>query len=46
MQGISGRSYSKLCFVLNNAADGNFRLAHRVKMDENKNDRHPIYFLH
>ncbi len=26
MQGISGRSYSELCFALNNAADGSLRL--------------------
>jgi hypothetical protein len=27
MQGIYGRSYSELCFGLNNAADGSLRLA-------------------
>jgi hypothetical protein len=30
MQGISGRSYSELCFALNNAADGSLRLAQLV----------------
>ena len=36
MQGISGRSYSDLCFVLNNAADGSLRLAQGVKINEMK----------
>ena len=34
MQGTSGRSYSDLCFALNNAAHVNLRLARRVKMNE------------
>ena len=36
MQGTSGRSYSELCFALNNAAYGSLRLARRVKIDEKK----------
>ena len=36
MQGTSGRSYSELCFALNNAADGSLRLARGVKSDEIK----------
>ena len=36
MQGISGRSYSRLLQALNNAADGSLRLARRVKIDEKK----------
>jgi hypothetical protein len=38
MQGISGQSYSELCFALNNAADGSLRLAHLVKIDEKLKD--------
>ena len=33
-QGTSGRSYSELCFALNNAAYGSLRRALRVKIDE------------
>ena len=33
-QGISGRSYSQLCFALNNKAYGSVRLACKVKIDE------------
>jgi len=41
MQGISGRSHSRLLPALNNAADGRLRLARRVKIDEKK-DLHPF----
>jgi hypothetical protein len=36
LQGISGRSHSRLLQALNNAADGSFQLARRVKIDEKK----------
>jgi hypothetical protein len=36
MQGTLGRSYSQLCFALNDTADGSLRLALRVKINEIK----------
>jgi len=42
MQGISGRSHSRLLQALNNAADGSLQLALRVKIDEKK--RFPSFF--
>jgi hypothetical protein len=36
MQGTLGRSYSELCFALNNTADGSLRLALRVEIIEIK----------
>jgi len=44
MQGISGRSHSRLLQALNNEADGSLRLARRVKIDEKK-DLHPFFTL-
>jgi hypothetical protein len=41
MQGISGRSHSRLLQALNNAADGSLQLAQRVEIDEKK-DLHLI----
>ena len=41
MQGISGRSHSRLLQALNNAADGRLRLDRRVKIDEKK-DPYPF----